>query len=413
MMQEIANQKQNNGWLKALLLLFLSLWCISPPLFINGAARIAALMCAIVFLFLALLSSRSKDRWKIILCVLIYSLYKIVANLNADFNDFILANIQIFIIILFSLIGVCFLWAGNGRRVYEKIFWAVLLIYPVWMLLTLREYMVTPNISRMLSGNGMADAYAYSNMGIGGYGMIYSVVFLIPLIVYALKNGRIFTRPQKVLLLLNLLLSILLVLRSGYALALIAATIGILSILIIRKRSIATVAMLVFGFLIVILAYMTFQDRINAFLIKISQSTLYEGKVNDIIYLLVTGDSVGTVQSRVLRYSWSMQIFLQSPFFGCANEAVIGGHSTILDTFAAYGLAGGLPLLFIIIHLPVQYMRDEPRFFGISITMLMLLILVGVTDNYAAAMAPVVYLMYPILIEMIRRKKPTEKNVTL
>lgn len=409
-MQEIAFKKQSIGRFTALLMLFLSLWCISPPLFVNGTARIAALMCAMVFLLLALFSSHAKDRRMILLCILIFSFYKIAVNLNADFSNFVRNNIQVFIIILFILISACFFEAGSDIRIYEKIFWVVLLIYPVWMLLTLREYMVTPNISRMLSGNGMVDADTYSSIGVGGYGMIYSVVFLIPLIVYALKNGRLFSRPQKALLVLNLLLSIILVLRAGYTLALIATIVGILSILIIRKRSVITISVLVFGFLTIILAYFTFQDRINAFLINISQSTLYEKKVNDIIYLLVTGDSVGTVQSRTIRYNWSIQIFLQNPLFGCLSENATGGHSTIIDTFAAYGLLGGVPMLFAIFHLPVRYMRDEPRFFGISITILLLLVLVGMTDNYAAAMAPVVYMMYPILIETIRRKKPAEKE---
>lgn len=408
-MQETAYKKQSAGRIVAWLMLFLSLWCISPPLFVNGPARIAALLCAVVFLFLALFNNHANDKRIALLCVLVFSFYKISVNLNADFGDFVRNNIQTLIIILFALISVCYLETGSDIRIYEKIFWVVLLIYPVWILLTLREYMTTPNISRMLSGNGMANADTYSGLGVGGYGMIYSVVFLIPLIVYALKNGRFFSRPQKALLVLNLLLSILLVLRAGYTLALIAAIVGIMSILIIRKRSVITIGVPVFIFLTVILAYFCFEDKINSFLINISQSTLYERKVNDIIYLLVTGDSVGTVQSRTIRYNWSTQLFLQNPLFGCLNENTAGGHSTILDTFAVYGLVGGLPLLFMIFHLPIRYMRDEPRFFGISLTMLLLLVLVGTTDNYAAAMAPVVYQMYPILIETIRRRKPAEK----
>lgn len=400
------DQKQAGEWLPALMLLFLALWCISPPLFINGLCRITAFFFAFLLLLMIFAGTRALSQWGLLLGVGIYLGMRIVANQGGDFQSFILNNIQTLILLLFSLLYLYFLQRDSIGVKHEYIFWAVLLIYPVWMLLTLHAYVANPYISRMLAGNGAADAYQYSSQGVGGYGTIYSVVLYVPLLVFALRNRRLFSRAQNLLLLVNLALSVLMVLRAGYTLALIALFAGIVSMIVIRRKSIGTAAALSLSFVLLLFLYLFFQDSINGFLTHLSQDTLYQNKVRDITRLLVTGDSVGSVQSRTLRYSYSLQIFSQHPLAGSLNYATTGGHSAILDLLASCGLIGCIPFLTAVLGPALHYLRDEPRFFGISVTMLLVMVLIGATDNYAAAMAPVFFMLYPILMEMVRQRNP-------
>lgn len=398
------SRMQAGEWLSALMLLFLSFWCISPPLFINGPCRIAALLFAFLFLLMMFAGTQTSSQWKLLFCVGLYLGMRIISNQNGDFQSFILNNIQTLILLLFSVLCFFFLERGCIGKKLEFIFWAILFIYPVWMLLTLHEYATNPYISRMLAGNGTVDVYEYSSQGIGGYGTIYSVVLFIPLLLFALRNRRLFSRAQNLLILINLILSVLLVLRAGYTLALIALIAGVVSMASVRRKSVGTAIVLFLSFTLLVLLYLFFQDSINTFLTRVSQNTLYQNKVKDITRLLVTGDSVGSVQSRTLRYSYSLQVFLQYPLAGCGNDTMTGGHSAILDLLASCGLIGGFPFLAAILGPPLRYLRDEPRFFGISVTMLLVMVLIGATDNYAAAMAPVFFLLYPVLLETVRRR---------
>lgn len=394
----IANSFYKKGTCNALIfamVLYLTLWCISPPLFVNPLARIVALVCAVSILFLCVIYPCVKGRWFVLFNVVFLSVYKLIENYNQNFFSFITNNIQIFVMLLFSLIGVCFLNNKLCQKKYEKIFYISLLVYPVWMLLTLLAYGYNPYISRMLSGNGMAKSYDYFSRGIGGYGLVYSVVFLIPLLIFALKKSSSLSVAKKLLLLMNLLLGILLVFHAGFSIALLAMFLGIFLIVTVKKKSLTNLFVLIFILSFMALCWFVFQNQIVTCLTNLFQNTLYKNKVQSILVFLTTGEIAGSLHNRVVLYQTSWQLFLQNPLFGCNNELATGGHSTILDTFAAYGLLGGVPFLTVIFYLPIKMMQDK-RFFGVSLTVFILLLFVGLTDTYAAAIAPIVYVLYPI-----------------
>lgn len=383
--------KRNNR--ASIALVFCVLWCISPPMFVNPQCRVIALFCMVWCLI-----AHKTERSSFSLVFFFGVLYFVGTGVATDGASFIIQQIQTLIVLVFSYIAVDKRNEYTPQKKGQSIENIVMLVYPIFMVLTLRAYVVNPRISRMLVNNQNVDVAAYSYQGVGGYGMIYSLVFYNIICLYWL----LFRKERKLLAGLNYALSLLTVLKAGYSIALISLVAGTFIVVALGRQNRVDsrlFLLIVVGGLALLLVYLT-KDSIISAVTGMVQGTLYEQKWEDIVVSLQGESSTGTLEARNILYQYSIQNFLEHPILGTwtTGAFMFGGHSLILDTFARFGIVGGIPIIYILIYYPLKQIQRK-RCFGLSVAILFEILFIGAFNNWAAAIAPILYLMYPITVE--------------
>ena len=127
---------------------------------------------------------------------------------------------------------------------------------------------------------------------------------------------------------------------------------------------------------------------------------MYEQKIKDIINSFTEANAQGTLESRTILYQYSWETFLKNPFVGSAfsEKLMFGGHSFFLDTFAKFGLIGGIPFLYLLLYYPIRCIKEN-KAFSLSLSILILILFVGGVNNLTAAFAPIVYVLYPAIVK--------------
>lgn len=385
--------RKNAGWnIYVFSLLFVALWCISPPLFISGFARIVALLTMIVALRIRYIYHPTY-----FFVLAFFVIYTLSTGVLKQGIGYVLGNIQTYIILAIAYVAVNEYSKSKDRRItFAKITRVIEWIYPIWMIITLRAYSTIPNISRILANNNNENVMSWSRQGIGGYGMIYSLVFYNIILLYMLINKK----KSGVLVVVNYILSLMTIVLAGYSIALISILLGSVLIITIRGKKLENIVLAVAIFFMIYFIFNMFQESIFSGLLNMTQGTMYEHKMADIIASFYGNGAQGTLESRTVLYEYSWNVFLKNPIVGSAllENFMFGGHSFFLDMFAKFGLLGGLPFLYLILYFPIKCMRDN-REFSLSLALLVLIIFIGGLNNLSAAFAPIVYIIYPAHIE--------------
>lgn len=374
-------------------LIFCILWCIAPPMLVNGPCRFIAIICMLYCLARNFLLTQYSG------VVIFWLVYTAIIGMFIQGFQYIIAQMQLLIVVAFAYIAEdksFEYFFENKRKILEKI---IMFVYPVFMLTTLREYITNPRISRMLVGNGAADVVMYSYRGVGGYGMIYSLVFHNVICLYILIHRQ----KHKKLIIVNYILSLFTVLNAGYSIALISLVVGSSIVIIFGREEDTNGRGLGAKFLLILIAFiffLIFKEKIIESITNMVQGTMYQAKWADILDSIESDSAKGTFADRQMLYEYSFQNFIQYPITGTwvTGGFMFGGHSLILDMFARFGIIGGIPFLYTILHYPITQVKER-RCIGLSIAILFDIIFIGLFNNWAAALAPIVYLLYPMIVE--------------
>lgn len=385
--------QKNTGWNISIICLgFVALWCISPPLFISSFARIIVLFSMIIALRI-----RYVYHPTYFFILVFFVVYTLTIGIAKQGIGYVLTNIQTYIILAISYIAVNEYKKNKDKRYnFIKIVKLIEWVYPVWMLITLKAYSSIPNISRILANNNNENVAKWSRQGIGGYGMIYSLVFYNIILLYLLINKK----RNNILTVLNYILSLMTIILAGYSIALIAIMIGSSLIIIIRKKNFQNIILALGIFIIIYIIFIVFREEIFSSLLNLTQGTMYEQKAIDIISSFYGDGAQGTLESRTVLYEYSWKVFLNQPLIGTAlsRNFMFGGHSFFLDMFAKFGILGGIPFLYLILYFPIKCIQKNKEF-SLSLAIVILIIFIGGLNNLSAAFAPIVYLFYPAYIE--------------
>ena len=181
---------------------------------------------------------------------------------------------------------------------------------------------------------------SFSWQNIGGYGFVYTVVLLFPLVIYAYKQKRI----SLFAFLLFLISAFALAIVTEYTTALLLLMISSIFIFVSEKLSFK--GMVWIG-IIGIVFVMLFQDTVNDFLLGLA-SRLNSETLAERLTTLAGGQTAleASEDNRIWLYRYSFDTFLSHPLFGTmfGGSGRIGGHSAILDTLGQYGIIGGAAL---------------------------------------------------------------------
>ena len=226
-----------------------------------------------------------------------------------------------------------------------KVMYVVIIIYTITSITTYIGLGLFPNASRMMAFGTIEDNAIYYRYNIGGYGFIYSLVILHPMIVAFLRKKT------------NLLICIafsfiagMVIVKADYTIAILLFLLSCFSYLMpldneknvkLKTRMLIVFALIVFlniGSLLDFLAVQTF----------LGESSLKIADVSRILQGSQFTELDMTIREELYRDSW--ETFIESHCLGSVfiNTATkVGGHSMIIDFLGNWGILGGISIILV------------------------------------------------------------------
>ena len=185
----------------------------------------------------------------------------------------------------------------------------------------------------------------YSKMGAGGFGFSYFLMLFSLLIFSKLKGTKLI---NKILGLLFILFLCYTIIKCQYATCVLLLIIGITIALLQNAKGIGGIIVTSVVLLLVVAILIDSTNVFTWFANQFKGNEILYKRFSDVANIFKTGDIDSMQNSRSELYMRSINGFLKSPLLGTAgmNELLYGGHSTVLDTLAIYGIVG-LSLLII------------------------------------------------------------------
>jgi len=179
------------------------------------------------------------------------------------------------------------------------------------------------------------------NENVGGYLLVYMASALCPLLWYTFLQlrgvgGR--AKIFRVTVFISLVVSSAVVLKASYAIALLTAFGGCVIVSLPGRFDRPAYWFIGIGFSLVLIAG---ADAILDWAKAATRGTPMHQKVIALDRLAESGRTEGGFAGRLGRYSRSIRLWAEHPLLGAWSRRSVGKHSTVLDTFAEFGLLGG------------------------------------------------------------------------
>jgi len=209
-----------------------------------------------------------------------------------------------------------------------------------------------PLASRILAQNTNPQAQEmFLSLGIGGFGYIYSAVFLSIMIVYPIIKQRK-NIPNKIIVLLWLTNIVLLsmIIKASYTFAILITVSGCILVLLIKNKFLLYSLLMVTSVFIIIIPQYYIAGLFLNIAELFSNNVIVKEKIIDFSTTLSGGYSTNSQTfNRIDLYLSSLRTFLKYPFFGLNasfgdTNSIIGDHSGWFDMMAYFGLFVVLPM---------------------------------------------------------------------
>lgn len=319
--------------------LYLVVWCISPPLSYGTIYRLLAILSiASVIIFSASKNlTRLTNRLKIGMGLCAYMI--LVCLLTGESYTWKIAT---FILILISTSFA--LWNfkfGNDSNRLKLIILTAILLYCVWNTTALLAIQNNAHIMRDLVRNSEFSEY-YARQGVGGYGYLYSNVIMLPIGISSfIRNRNLMIR---LICAYYIASSVTLIYLSQYFIALIIMVLIIPGMYIAQRNSrgmspLTYVIMILF----IVIIFSNLEFILNFFISIVDIPSINKKLIGMQASLLYGGDiEESEFGTRYERYMRDLIAIFSSPIFGVLKYSLVGKHSNILDFFAQYGIPLGI-----------------------------------------------------------------------
>lgn len=273
--------------------------------------------------------------WPLLVCILAYWEW-------ADFSPYQF-TISLFLISIIYYI--------SGKYVISLRFFII--IFVIYVLLinnySIKVLLQNPQAARVLAhaDKEVTADLAHPLMANFAYINALSLFSLSICAFLKLKGGRILV---KVFFILLLALNVYVLILSQYSLAIITLVIFLFFIVVSnsKHRGRRIIWYFILGFITIF-----FGGGILLMLSNVVGSSLFSNRLHSLGEFLSSGniENGSDFQIRIDLYSKSLNAFINNLFIGVGGATytaggLVGGHSTILDTFAYYGLFVGLIFMF-------------------------------------------------------------------
>lgn len=282
----------------------------------------------------------------------------------------------------------------------------ILIALAFWIFRTLQGLLEDASIARAFTrSNDYTKDLA--NSGYGGFGLVYSSLLALPLylnyirrnqvrILNTLRNIRILS--VEVLIVINFILTVLLVIKAGYLLAL-AIMLSYFLLEFIFKGKSRVVVIKLGSFLAMVSVF--FSENLLAKMQDLGMriNANYVRKINDILTFRSSLElENNTLYHRLERYKRSLEIFNDNILFGALSRDDTGKHSAILDTFAHYGFFLGAINLAILTFFLTNYIIPTGNFLNRGV-FIVFLTLIFTANNIVGSQGLILFILYPLVIK--------------
>lgn len=400
-------------WIQNIAISYVVVWSTSPILAFGTIWRVLAVLAVIAFFLAQTFRSGSiltRFNSLMIFLILFYVSYTCLLSAIVDGHLGVTRNIQVYIMLFFACV---YETRKNDIISLAPVVWVALLTVPIWQFLTLHYVaFVDPHAARVVIRSG-AEAYDLTQAGIGGYGLIYASVLMVPpVLALAFLQLRgpwlpswLRLRPilAKSIIFISLAVSLIVIVVSGYSIAVAALAISIVSFVLLRNPS-PVRFILLFGIIVGILLVWR---EIIVFTFEIirpfAEGTNYQLKIDDIIRSINFGDATGSFGDRKDRYMRSLGLFFQNPIFGTISIRDVGKHSSTLDNFAQWGAFIGLLFVYLIVR-PIIVAFSNGAAFGLVLATALAVAAVFGLDNGFASAGVALYILFPVAAALTSSK---------
>jgi len=288
--------------------------------------------------------------------------YTIVLLLNYLYGDevidfkFILLEIT-FYFVPSALFLICL--KNNDLKSLEIISISILLVIVITSVLTILQAEATPGIVRRILAKEGDYTYTMQQFrkGVTNYAMPHALPFIVPPLIYALKEKKNLFKERLPALIFLVIVSFVIFYTESTG-ALIILFFSVITSLILSKKSLGKniIRLIGLGFLAgIFLNTQTLTSVLNFFGAK-TETMEYFWKILSIETLLETGQYTGGIAERKELHDLSIYAFLNNPLLGTDKSSEIGGHSYFMDRAGLVGLIGFLPLfLFFFFQIKITY----------------------------------------------------------
>ncbi|MCZ6828289.1 MAG: hypothetical protein O7F73_01630 [Gammaproteobacteria bacterium] len=390
-----------------------AIWLLSPVLAYSTTARVFSGVAIGIWMFREALRVRGIFSYASVpvLLAAFYGCYILMIEMLVDDSSTINRHYQVLILLFFLFVQQSY--RLNAVAEFNNLFWIVLLILPIWISTTLlAQESLGDNVVRLVIRSD-DTARELSGQGVGGYSLVYSLLLALPVLWYfSIFPKRVdwssFTRFSgfpaylgRALVLANLVLALLLILRAGYAIAVALALISLVAVFMGDKGRASNLVFAVLVFSVVAALTGLFSDSIVQGLLQISRGTLYENKVAHTLLSLGGQESVGTFELRSERYLRSILLFLGSPFWGTLSFDSIGKHSAYLDNFAQYGILVGAVFMYLLMFLPIRFLRQCEKHYGLALAIFIVALSFPMLNNVFGAYGLILFIFIPGALSLL------------
>ena len=323
--------------LQKLLVLYIVVWTIAPPLQIDTVYRIAALGAVGLWFLLNIPYNVKFD--KIHMMALGFLLLVIVVALFESKGDleYVLKPINYYMLIIAFLMAYCY------KDRWHELSWLIPVVLLLLIYFNYQSYKAViddPQVARLIVRNDV-ETYHYMRKSVGGYGLLYPQVCCLPMIVmWTIKAFRK-NWVRFIIGVVWLVSYYLYATNSGYTIAVVTSIVSLIILFFYKRKSIVMAVILTAVILGILIWLIGYNDGFRNGLINFFDGTKIARKINDIYLSITTNETADSITARIDRYQASMQTIFTYPFIGGLWFSGGGGHSGILDVFAKYGVFGG------------------------------------------------------------------------
>lgn len=400
--------KAKFSFIQKILVLYVIIWTISPPLQIDMIYRVAALG-AIGLWFILNLPQNVRFE-KIHIFAIVFVLLIVIVNLIESKGDFgnLLKPINYYLLV------VAFLMAYSYKDRWDELSSLVPIVLLLLIYFNFKTYQTVvedPAIARLIVRND-PSIYPHIRNGVGGYGLLYSQVCVFPVLVSWILSSFKKSKLRFAIGVAWIVSYVMYLLNSGYTIALVTSVVSLV-ILFLYRRSSIVMAVVITTIIVVSLVWLIgYNDGFRNALLTFFDGTTVAKKINDIYLSITTENAADSILVRMNAYWNSIVTILNYPFIGSLWWSSGGGHSALLDTFAKYGVFGLIIFVKIIFDLPLRIKKSPPTgkdtriANALFISLLMVLLLDSMPYNFVMLIVFVV----PICYNDILNWRKTDEN---
>lgn len=393
---------------------------MSPYLAYGDIYRFFAMLAGSIWMGAELLKKRGiivHPTWPTIVSVIYIIYISLLSNLLPDYR--VSENLQSFILLFFLII-----YESRRKEILTllPVYVSILLFTPIWMFQTFREITSGNEYAARMLSHSSDVAAELSSQGVGGYGLIYSVMLLLPILVSSIRNFKKIDLTKLrsiikshsaillILLLTNLVMGILLIIYAGYSIAIIIVVLSIAPALLINRINSKQILLSIIILTVAFVVMQIFLDDVIGLINDKSTTSLYLNKISDIYDTVHGGKSAGTFADRSERYYVSLFEFFKYPIFGTSNLNNIGGHSTYLDGFARFGFLAGLSLILLLTYVPFRFFRIMRFDMGLPLSVIITALIFPLINTVPASFGVMLFIVFPVTCGLLLNYSENSKT---